>query len=91
VSELVASGRLVDLIIAFTVLEIAGLWLFHRLTGRGLSARRWLPNLLAGLCLMLALRAAMAQTHWSLMVLALAASGLFHLADLRDRWPRARP
>jgi hypothetical protein len=88
VSQWVASGWLVDLIIGFTVLEIVGLWLFHRLTGRGLDAPRLLPNLMAGLSLMLAVRAAMAQAAWPWIVIPMAASGLFHVADLRQRWPR---
>jgi len=90
VSQWVASGWLVDLIIGFTVLEIIGLWLFHRVTGRGLNASRLLPNLLAGLSLMLAVRAAMAQAAWPWIVIPMAASGLFHVADLRQRWPAAQ-
>lgn len=87
-SELVASGRLLDIVIVFTLLEIAGLWLYHRRTGRGLALDRFLPNLMAGLCLMLAVRAAMVQSHWIWIVLPLLASALAHATDLRGRWPR---
>jgi hypothetical protein len=43
---------------------------------------------MAGLSLMLAVRAAMAQAAWPWIVIPMAASGLFHVADLRQRWPR---
>lgn len=84
-SALMASGRLIDLIIAFTVLEIAALWLYHRLTRRGLAVSALLPNLLAGLCLMLALRASIAQAPWYWVLLPVAASGFAHALDLRGR------
>ena len=87
-SEVVANGRLLDLVIGLTLLELAGLWLYHRLTGRGLSLTRLLPNLMAGLFLMLAVRAAMVQAHWIWIVLPLMASAVSHAADLRQRWPR---
>jgi len=48
---------LIDIVIGFTVLEMLGLWAWHRFTGRGLAPAAWVPNLLAGLGLMLALRA----------------------------------
>lgn len=87
-NALVESGRLLDIVIAFTLLEIAALWLFHRRTGRGLSLRRFLPNLMAGLFLMLAVRSAMVQADWIWIVLPLLASAVSHALDLRQRWPR---
>jgi hypothetical protein len=42
--------------------------------------------LLPGVCLMLALRAALAGSAWPWVPLALAAALLAHLADLRARW-----
>jgi hypothetical protein len=86
-AELVASGRLIDLIIGFTVLEILALWLYHRVTGRGLAPAGMLPNLMAGLFLMLAVRAATTQAAWPWIVLPLMGSGLAHVLDLRRRWP----
>lgn len=88
-AELVASGRLIDLIIGFTVLEILALWLYHRATGRGVPLPAMLPNLMAGLFLMLAVRAATAQAAWPWVVLPLMGSGLAHVLDLRRRWPSA--
>jgi hypothetical protein len=48
-----------------------------------------LPNLMAGLFLMLAVRAATTQAAWPWIVLPLMGSGLAHVLDLRRRWPSA--
>lgn len=47
-----------------------------------------LPNLASGLCLMLALRSALAGWAWPFTLGGLAASGLLHAWDLRRRWRR---
>lgn len=85
-AELLASGRLVDLILALVVLEAIVLVLWHRRTGRGLVPRDLLPNLAAGACLLLALRAVLAEAPWYCASAALAGAGLAHLLDLGLRW-----
>ena len=85
----VGGGLLLDLVLGFTLLEVAVLLLYHRATGRGIAPARLLPNIAAGFCLMLGLRAALGQAHWFWIVLALAGSGLAHAIDLRARWGRA--
>ena len=87
----VAGGAFVDAVIAFTLAEAIALAVWHRATGRGLAAADWAPNLAAGLCLMLALRAALAGAAWPWIVAALAGSGLAHAADLRRRLGRRSP
>jgi hypothetical protein len=57
------------------------------LTGRGLKPDDYLLNVLAGLCLMLSLRAALASL-WILMAMGLIAAGVVHLADLYQRTER---
>jgi hypothetical protein len=47
-------------------------------------------NLLAGLCLMLALRCTLQGYEWFWGAGCLAASGLAHLTYLRQRWLRQR-
>ncbi len=76
-----ASTALVDGVIAFTVLELLALWLFHRRTGRGLAPADYALNGLAGLCLMVALRGALTP-QWPLVALGLLAAGLAHFGDL---------
>ena len=78
---------LIDAVIGFTLLEMLALWGFHRITGRGLAPAAWVPNLLAGLSLMLALRALAADAGWPWIVAGLMGSALAHAVDLRRRWP----
>ena len=56
---LFATGHIVDLILAFTVVEAVLVIALHRRTGRGPSPADLLSNLLSGVCLMLALRGAL--------------------------------
>jgi hypothetical protein len=88
VSELVASGRIVDLILGFMLLEGLALALWHRRTGRGLAPLDVLANVLAGACLLLALRAALVGAAWFWIAFALSAALFAHLLDLARRWRR---
>ena len=85
-SQWLASPHLVDAVLAFVLLEVAGLALWHRRTGRGPSAVRLLIMLLPGVCLVLALRAALAGAVLPFVPVALAAALICHLADLHSRW-----
>ena len=78
--------RMIDLVIAVSLLEWLLLAQRYRRTGEGLApdALRWM--MLPGLCLMLAARSALSGGPWYLMALLLAAAGLTHIADLRRRW-----
>ncbi len=87
-AEWILGGRLIDLIVLAVLVEWAVLGILHHRTGRGLSWWQLLPNLAAGLCLMLALRAALTSAGWIWIAFLLALSGLAHVADLRGRWPR---
>ncbi len=87
-SELFASGRAIDLIILLLLSEGSGLILYHRRTGRGLPPGQFIGFLAAGLFLLLALRAALTDTHWLWIWLALSGALIAHLVDLALRWPR---
>jgi hypothetical protein len=78
--------HVIDAVIAITLLECVLLSLHHRLTGRGVAPAAFIVNLVSGLCLMLALRAALtgAAAAWVLLPLMLA--GLTHAFDLSRRW-----
>lgn len=78
--------RLAEIVIVLTALEGVLLAVYHRLTGRGLAARDYALNLVSGLCLMLALRAALAGTGALWVVAFLSAAGLAHGADIWRRW-----
>jgi hypothetical protein len=88
VREFVASGRIVDLAIALTLLELIGLIVYRVRTGRGIEASKLVTALASGLLLMLGLRAALTGADWLWIALALSASGAVHLLDLKNRWPR---
>jgi hypothetical protein len=82
---------LLDAVIVFTVLEGVGLWLYHRSTGQGLAPGEYALNMLSGLCLMLAVRAAVSGLAWPWVAVCLSASGLAHGWDITRRWRQRQP
>ena len=86
----VIGGGLIDTIIAITLLEVAALLLYHHQTKRGLMPREYLLNVLSGLCLMLALRCALAGSAWYFISAFLMAAGLAHVADIAMRLQQRR-
>jgi len=81
-ATLFTSGRIAELIILLVIVEAAALLAYRRRTGRGLPPAVLLPHLLAGVCLLLALRAGLAGMHWGWLALALLAALAAHLLDL---------
>jgi hypothetical protein len=88
VESLVASGRIVDLILGLMVLEALALLAWHAAKGRGIAPLDLLVNLLAGAALLLALRAALTGAHWRTIAGILAIAGVLHVLDLARRWTR---
>ena len=82
---------LLDAVIVFTVLEGLGLWTYHRLTGQGLGPGEYALNMVSGLCLMLAVRAAVSDAPWPWVAMCLSASGLAHGMDIARRWRQRQP
>lgn len=81
-SDWFASGRVIDLVLALVVLEVIALpWLLRKL-GSPLGLLPLLPNILAGVALMLALRASLVDASWQWIALALLAALAAHLTDL---------
>ncbi len=85
-AEFFASGRVLDLILAGMALEAVGLILLYRTTGRGVRPARLLPNLLSGMCLLLAMRVGAGGAWWGWVSLALLGALAFHLVDLGRAW-----
>ena len=86
-----SAATLVNIAIVITVLEALALWLYHRRTGKGIAGRSFMPTVLSGLLLMLALRLHMEGTGWLPTAALLAGAGVFHALDLRRRWrPESR-
>ena len=76
----IASGHVIDLVIIVIAIEAVLLLAFRR---KGVVPI--LLGLLPGLCLMLALRAALAGAGWQMIAFWISASLPCHLTDLRNR------
>lgn len=84
--EIFSGTLLIDIVIAVTVIEWVLLSWWHRRTGRGIPMSELRATLLAGLYLMMAVRASMVSAPWYVVALLLLAAGLSHAADLWRRW-----
>jgi hypothetical protein len=78
----------VDFIVLAVVAETLLLLALHRWRGLGPGPRLVLPRLLAGLLLMLALRAALMGSRGPFIAFWLALAGVAHVVDLWLSWPR---
>lgn len=85
-AELFTTPSMVDGLLLFVLLEAVLLYVLQRRTGRGLAPRAILSVLLPGACLMLALRAALADQGGMVLAGWLLAALVAHLADLATRW-----
>lgn len=85
-SEFFASGRAIDLVLLVMLLEGLLLGVLFRRRGIGVVPADLLPMLLAGACLLLALRAALTQAPWPWVAGWVTLALFAHLADLRRRW-----
>lgn len=85
-SEFFTTGRAIDLVLAFVLLEAGLLYFLHRRSGRGLAPPALLRLLVPGVCLLLALRAALTAEPWSVVAVWLLLSLAAHLVDLKQRW-----
>jgi O-antigen ligase len=86
--EFFRSGMVADVILVVMIAEALLLLLYRRVTGRGVAARDLFAMLLAGACLVLALRAVLTGSSWPVVALCLGAALIAHLMDLYRRWPR---
>lgn len=84
--SLIASGRIVDIMVAVIAVEVVAVLVFRRFYGGGIPAVPLLLNVGAGGSLMLALRAALGESDWQWIAAFLAASLAFHVADQLQRW-----
>jgi hypothetical protein len=80
--------QIVDLVIAFTLIECAALALYRRATNKGVAPRDFLANMASGLCLMLALRCVVRDAGTAWVALFLLVAGLAHGTDIWMRWRR---
>ena len=86
--DLIASGRIVDVMAAFVALEIAALLAWRARTGGGIAPVPLLANIGAGGSLMLALRAALTDASTTVIAAWLIGALVCHVTDLALRWRR---
>ena len=83
--ELLAGTGLIDLLICITVLEFLVFELWLRRTRRLQVLFDMRPMLISALWLLLGLRSLITGQHWMITAGFLAAAGLAHIIDLRQR------
>ena len=84
----VTMAQIVDAVIVLTALEGIALVVWHRRTGAGVAPRDFAANLVSGLCLMLALHAALRDLGGAWIAAFLLAAGIAHASDVWRRWAR---
>lgn len=85
-SELFANGTVVDAVLIFLLVEaiaVIGYWLWRK---RGIAPADFLPGMISGALMLLALRAVLAGAGWMVPTLCLMAAGGAHLVDVLRRW-----
>ena len=83
---------MLDVILLGMGLEGALLTLLFRKRGQGVPPGALWPNLLSGMCLLLAMRAGLAGAWWGWVSLPLVGALAFHVADLHRLWrPASAP
>jgi hypothetical protein len=94
----ISATFLINLVLLISIAEGLFLYSYHRFTGRGLAPQHYAMNLLAGLCLMLAIRSVSSAlpAQFSdlappqmLLIACLLAAGVAHWTDIYRRWKRA--
>ncbi len=83
-----AGGGIFALILAGMLLEMAALAAFYRRTGRGIAPPRFLGDIGAGMCLLLATLLVLRGAAWPFPAVAILAALGAHLFDLKQRWRR---
>lgn len=84
--ETIESGSFISVIVALVALEALALVVLRNVLGLGPGLRRVAFNLAAGVCLMLALRAALLDQDPAWIALFLSGALVAHVADLATRW-----
>ena len=83
------NGAIVLIILVLVVIEAVALVVFHRRTGRGIPVVPMVANLIAGGCLMLAIRSALLDHPWTWIGFFMASALIAHLIDFGSRIGRS--
>lgn len=83
--NLFVTGRIVDIMLLFVVLEAALLGLYRYRYNKGAKTAPLMITIAAGASLMLALRATLKASAWPVVAGWLLAAMMFHVIDLTSR------
>jgi hypothetical protein len=81
---------LIGAVLALTLLEGVGLWVYDRITRRGLPSRVFLLNWASGVCLLAGMYGSASGGGLPQVAPWLLAAGLLHAWDLKRNWRHAR-
>jgi hypothetical protein len=84
----ISDGRIVSVALMMVLLEMAALAAWFYRTGRGFAPASLVVKLAPGVCLLLALAAALRDAGSAWLALWLTAAGIAHAFDLWRSWPR---
>lgn len=84
--DLLRSGRIVDAILVLMAAEALAVLGWRAIRGHGPRPLPFIANLVAGMCLLLALRAALMGAETRTLLLTLTGAFIAHLTDLVTRW-----
>ena len=82
------SGNVFSMIIAMTILEAVLLLALYGSSRQGIRPLYLIPNLAAGICLMMALRAAVLDQPWTGIAIWLVSALIAHVIEVAARWER---
>ena len=77
-------------VLCLTLLEGVALWLYDRVTRRGLPSRVFLLNWASGVCLLAGMLSLGLGGGAPVVMPWLLAAGMFHVWDLKRNWRRSR-
>ncbi len=81
-----ASVHLVDMVLTVVALEVLAISFWWQRYRRGIRPLQLLPNVFAGVFLLVALRLSLNGASWPWYAACLLASGVANVMDLRQRW-----
>ena len=87
-SELILSGRIIDIVLVVLFLELVVVSVLYRARGNGIPPYPLMVNIGAGGSLALAIKASLTGAGWQWIAFWLVASLIFHVLDVGARWQR---
>ena len=88
-SELILSGRIIDIVLVVLLLELIIVSMLYRARGTGVPPYPLMVNIGAGGSLALAIKASLTGAGWQWIAVWLMTSLVFHVLAVNTRWQKA--